>query len=429
MKAMQVALALILIVCPTHAQPYGWVQVAQVGDQFTSLRAVEFLDSLHGWLYGSRVNYLYTFDGGLTWNQATSAGFAATSISMVDTSTGWAVGNGINEGGIGKTTNGGRSWIQQSLHLDRAYVGTSSLSILKNITSGQTYSFSPDTGKVVQTTDGGLTWAERTIADSLRQLTKVQFVDSLHGWIISTSGLMRTNDGGNVWSLVSPTPSTTQAIKAISFIDTLRGWAIGNPAQVYHTTDGGVTWQDQFCICSVDDELGPTALSFVDSLNGWAFGNIFYQGDLAAAIYRTTNGGTSWYREHVGLTRYLGDGLMVDLHHGWAIGDAGVVLAYRPATSAPERLPELPKQFSLRQNYPNPFNPATNIEYEVVKLSSVRIAVYDITGKEMCCLVNSEHEPGVYRVRFDTSNLASGIYYYAMKTETFSETRRMVLVK
>jgi photosystem II stability/assembly factor-like uncharacterized protein len=123
MKKM-LMLVLILFTLPAYAQQHGWVRVAQVGDQFTNLQAVEFTDSLHGWLYGSRVNYMYTLDGGITWNQAISAGFAATSISMVDSLTGWVAGNGFNEGGIGKTTNAGRSWVQQRLRYDQAYYGT-----------------------------------------------------------------------------------------------------------------------------------------------------------------------------------------------------------------------------------------------------------------------------------------------------------------
>jgi photosystem II stability/assembly factor-like uncharacterized protein len=419
MKKM-LMLVLILFTLPAYAQQHGWVRVAQVGDQFTNLQAVEFTDSLHGWLYGSRVNYMYTLDGGLTWNQAISAGFAATSISMVDSLTGWVAGNGFNEGGIGKTTNGGRSWVQQRLRYDQAYYGTASLSVTKNITVGFAH---PDTGKIVETTDGGNSWTERTIADSIGRFGKLQFVDSLHGWLNSSVGVLRTTDGGSQWR------SEPHAVifNQIFFLDTRRGWGINSGSQrtLYRTTDGAATWT----FVSIVPDLSVQALSFTDTMNGWAFGFMFYQGDLAGAIYRTTNGGTSWYREHVGQTRAIRDGLMLDRYHGWAVGDQGAVFAYRPSTSVSEKLDRVPTGYTLRQNYPNPFNPSTSIEYEITERVHVKLTAYDMNGKEVRVLIDHEQEAGVYRTSFDASGLASGAYYCTLKAGTRTSTIKMNHVK
>jgi photosystem II stability/assembly factor-like uncharacterized protein len=423
-------LVLIVFTLPAYAQQHGWVRVAQVGDQFTNLWAVEFTDSLHGWLYGSRVNYMYTIDGGANWHSAVSAGFAATSISMLDTIYGWTTGNGVNEGGIGKTTDGGRTWIQQRRRLDRAYVGTASLNRLKNITSGYTRVIGfPDTGKVVRTTNGGATWAETSMGTS--PLGKVVFVDSIHGWIttngnVANPAVFRTTDGGVTWATSVP----PQGLKAISFIDTLNGWGVIR-ATFYRTTDGGQTWQFLTFI-NTGDSFGATALSFVDSLNGWAFGGAFYQGIDTEAIYRTTDGGHSWVLESIGLTPDFGDisdGKMIDLYHGWAVCGDGSVLRYQIVTDVAEKLPGLPKEFSLRQNYPNPFNPQTAIEYELSKKEFVSLKVHDITGRTIQTLVNQAQEAGVYRVRFDGSRLPTGVYYYTLGTNQFTATKAMNLVK
>jgi photosystem II stability/assembly factor-like uncharacterized protein len=423
MKKM-LMLVLILFTLPAYAQQHGWVRVAQVGDQFTNLQAVEFTDSLHGWLYGSRVNYMYTLDGGITWNQAISAGFAATSISMVDSLTGWVAGNGFNEGGIGKTTNAGRSWVQQRLRYDQAYYGTASLSVTKNITVGFAH---PDTGKIVETLNGGNIWTERSTPDSIGIPFRVRFVDSLYGWILAGADkLLRTKDGGNTW-LLSARP---RGLVAISFIDTLHGWGIhGQNPQVYRTTNGGTTWQPQYCICSFEDAFGPRTISFVDSLNGWVFGGTFYQGDLAGAIYRTTNGGVTFYREHVGGTRGFNDGQMLDRFHGWAVGDNGSVFSYRPVTRVSEKIAERPTKLTLRPNYPNPFNSATRIEYEIVERSLVWLSVFDVSGKEVSKLVNAEHEPGVYRIVFDARLLSSGTYYCKLTSGRKSSTIKLNLIK
>jgi hypothetical protein len=90
---------------------------------------------------------------------------------------------------------------------------------------------------------------------------------------------------------------------------------------------------------------------------------------------------------------------------------------------------EVPKAFSLSQNYPNPFNPTTNIKFNVSKLSGVRIVVYDVMGREVQTLVNEKLQPGTYESSFDGSRLTSGVYFYKLITEGYSETKKMLMLK
>jgi len=99
----------------------------------------------------------------------------------------------------------------------------------------------------------------------------------------------------------------------------------------------------------------------------------------------------------------------------------------------------VPNSFSLSQNYPNPFNPTTKIRFAIPPSPrgeglGVRVVVYDILGREVTTLVNEQLKPGIYEVEWpaptgDASNYTSGVYFYTLQTETFSETKRMVLVK
>jgi len=82
-----------------------------------------------------------------------------------------------------------------------------------------------------------------------------------------------------------------------------------------------------------------------------------------------------------------------------------------------------------KANYPNPFNPLTRIRYDVPQRSFVRIAVYDILGREVAVLVNEEKGAGSYEVEFNGLNLPSGVYFYRMGAGNFVETRKRVLVK
>lgn len=90
---------------------------------------------------------------------------------------------------------------------------------------------------------------------------------------------------------------------------------------------------------------------------------------------------------------------------------------------------EIPIEYGLSQNYPNPFNPVTKIEYSIPNRSHVTINVFDILSNEISTLVNSVKERGNYEIYFDASKLASGIYFYTLKTKDFTHTKKMLLLK
>jgi len=88
-----------------------------------------------------------------------------------------------------------------------------------------------------------------------------------------------------------------------------------------------------------------------------------------------------------------------------------------------------PSKATLSQNYPNPFNPVSTIEYSIPKEGFVTLKVYDILGREVSTLVNKNQSVGKYTVNFDGSGLASGIYFYVLKTNNFVLSRKMDLLK
>ncbi len=90
---------------------------------------------------------------------------------------------------------------------------------------------------------------------------------------------------------------------------------------------------------------------------------------------------------------------------------------------------ELANEFYLAQNYPNPFNPTTSIKYQVASIEKVSIKVYDILGREITTLVNEVKSPGTYEVKFDGSNLSSGVYLYRFEAGSFSSVKKLILLK
>lgn len=90
---------------------------------------------------------------------------------------------------------------------------------------------------------------------------------------------------------------------------------------------------------------------------------------------------------------------------------------------------EIATGYKLSQNYPNPFNPKTNIRYELPASGFVRLAVYDISGKEIETLVSTKQNAGVYEIDWDGSKLSSGVYFYKLTTDNFVATKKMILNK
>jgi Secretion system C-terminal sorting domain/HYDIN/CFA65/VesB-like, Ig-like domain len=88
-----------------------------------------------------------------------------------------------------------------------------------------------------------------------------------------------------------------------------------------------------------------------------------------------------------------------------------------------------PDEYSLYQNYPNPFNPSTAIKFDLKAAQTVNLVVFNMLGKEVANLVNRQMNAGSHSVRFDASQLSSGIYFYRIETEAFTSMKKMVLVK
>jgi hypothetical protein len=111
----------------------------------------------------------------------------------------------------------------------------------------------------------------------------------------------------------------------------------------------------------------------------------------------------------------------------------GMVIGIEPIGST------IPQRFELFQNYPNPFNPVTKIKFsipflpltkgEVEGVSNVQLKIFDILGQEIVTLVNEKLQPGTYEATWDATNYPSGVHFYKLTTNSFNQTKKMVLLK
>ena len=118
--------------------------------------------------------------------------------------------------------------------------------------------------------------------------------------------------------------------------------------------------------------------------------------------------------------------------HDWTVWKYGLYhfsqLIFKQTTTAVKKK-ELFRTYDLTQNYPNPFNPVTNISYQLAKGGNVSLKIYNLLGHEIATLVNEYKPQGKYDIKFDASNIASGIYVYGLRVNGFSSFGKLMLLK
>ncbi len=197
--------------------------------------------------------------------------------------------------------------------------------------------------------------------------------------------------------------------------------------KVYKTVNRGVNW------VNLNSNLpNVPALSMTLYPNN---DNILYLG-TEMGCFKSTSGGSNWFRWNDGLPEAV---IVTDLKSYFSGGEFYVLggtygrgvwkrkdddLVILPGISQ-----EIPDKFLLHQNYPNPFNPVTEIKLSVPRKGKVELHVYDVTGRLTSTLINAVMEAGVHNINFDGSNLASGVYFYRVTAEGFTDVKKMILIK
>ena len=383
------------------------------------LKSVYFVNPLTGWVCGvtgtqSTDRIAKTTDGGTTWvKQNAGTFYVLNSIQFINDQTGWAAGL---HGTVVKTTNGGTNWY--------VVFGTTSWDWQKvQFVDAQIGWVAGFTDAIFRTTDGGLNWSGINFNGSGTR--SFFFINQNTGWlpISSFNGKVnKTTNGGISWTEIDQ-PSV--GVFDVYFLNSNVGWMSGSDLSgngiIYRTSDGGLLWE----IYVVASPQNISKFDFIDSDNGWATGT-------AGSIYITKNGGVNWSLQNVVTNSDLLSIFMLDSSLGWAVGKGGVVLKTTNG-GGPVGLEytssDIPASFSLGQNYPNPFNPVTKISFNFAERTNVKLCVFDIQGKELDVLVNQLVNPGSFEIVWNAAQYPSGVYFYRLETQYFTETKKMILLK
>jgi photosystem II stability/assembly factor-like uncharacterized protein len=363
------------VVYKTTNSGANWIKV--FSDTSFFIHAIGFIDNNTilaggGVLAVSQPKLLKSTNGGNNWFY-TSPGEIDGSINSFAVFNNIVYATCVN--GVFKSTNSGINWIRS----------TSGFSEFTNafFLNAQTGWYAFDNGNIQKTTNGGANWINYSISSDNSYAHKIFFTNASTGYVIYdsmytlTTRLLKTTNGGSNWYQLNP--GLINHHWSIYFVNENTGYISGGGGNVIKTTDAGISWAVSWTGLNVS----LLDIKFLDTYTGFACGG-------NSMIIKTTNGG---------------------------------FIGINPIST------ELPNDFSLSQNYPNPFNPTTNIRFALPKAAFVRLAVYDMLGREVELLVSQQLTAGTYVVDWNASKFSSGIYLYKLTTTDFNMVKKMSLIK
>lgn len=359
-------------------------------------------------------NVFRSSNEGVTWQNISAGLGTATIYGLVARGTNLFTSVSQNPGdttqGIFKSTNNGANWIKV-YSTYASTMGASTDKIYAGLYNG-----------MVASTDDGASWVPVSVPNPNFGIRKLAVSGNLIIASNSSNYHVSTNAGAN-WT-TAPFPNTAFFYDFSITGSNIYAVAQGAGNGIYKSSNNGLNWTKLI------------------TPGNFPFACLEYNNDIFigmdSGVYRSTNGGANWIRRSQGLevnaSYYYSSTVLkfFPFNNNMYAGTLYSSVIKAPLsylTGVQNISTEVPDKFLLQQNYPNPFNPSTKINFLLPANSFVKLTVYNSIGKEVSNLVNEKLSAGSYAFDFSGEMLTSGVYYYKLETENFSETKKMVLVK
>lgn len=425
---------LIFILLITNISFSQWVeQNSGVTTQLTSVSAIDYFNA---WICGYSGVVLKTANSGTNWQNVSGNGIPSTIqlINVFGISTNIALVAGYigSNTWVYRTTNGGANWTQVFTEtggfIDAVWVdAANSIGFMAGDPVGGRWS-------LWKTTNAGATWdsSGRYLPQASTEsgYNNAMQVAGSRIWICTNNTRIyySSNNGAN-WSIQTTSPEVSTYAIWFDYTGNPLGYTGG--AGLLRSTNFGSNWTPAATI-GAGNYAGMAGTPFFSGMLYYVKSgnnNIYWtNGTGNSFIVHTAPAGT--YR-HITTGRYTGGPYVL-----YAVRNNGGISRTMIFTEGIKKISDIaPINYTLYQNYPNPFNPNTKIRFEVAKTAlslrgdNVRLAVYDILGREVQTIVNEQLKPGTYEVEWNASNYPSGVYYYKLTIGEFSETRKAALIK
>jgi len=462
----------------TTDQGNTWTLLMEDYDQNKTINKVQMIDDSYGFLVGNKGKIMKTTDGGLTWKHVDND-IKPTfwSVWFTDTNNGVAVGDsstsagGYTDAKVFSTTDGGNNWVLRQSIINATLLGVH----FPTKSTGYAVGFNGSNAIYSKTINNGLTWTSGVINNFKGRLWSVFFYDANSGIAVGDSGIvMKTTDGGDSWA--RKISNTSNNLFYVHFTYNILtntppadtgyiAFAVGGSGAYYKSKDYGESWNP---ITTPMSNYSIYGIHAVPRKVIWLVGSsnniykstatgTFVKQILPSSLYAnwigvyasdennacvigeygdvvvTTDGGNTW-QSQIATKNNLNAVHFENKNVGWIVGEGGTILYTSNGGNIVEVKRDrqsnvLPSKYVISQNYPNPFNPTTTINFSVPKTSFVTIKVYDVLGREVITLVNENKPVGNYIVQFNASKITSGIYFYRMESGSFSETKKLLLLK
>lgn len=396
-----------------------------------------------------------------------------TKCFFIDSVYGWAVGD---SGVIVHTSNSGQNWILQNSGISD-YAMDDIFFTTRNTGWALVNDYLFFGTIILRTTNGGLNWTNSRYQDTTLVFNTIYFLDTMNGYMSGYTGrIFKTTNAGANWNECHVDTGSCPALylfpkRSFDFENAQTGYACGGQIDIqgiiWKTTNSGANWFT-YCVTPEpledikvinpnkiissggDFEYGAMIALTYDNGNVWHYDptNVFGVGRNLA--FRTPSElwvplsfsqtwavnldsgsiNSPWYEISAPDSVSVYAAEFKSPTFGWAFGSYGAIMKYnRNVIGISNNGNNVPLKHKLFQNYPNPFNPSTVITYYLQKPEFVKITLYDLTGRQVKVIVEGMRPGGTNSFKYINYELATGVYLYKIEAGTFTETKKMVIVK